>query len=90
LERGTGRLLQGIYPEGRPFNTSANELQQYACWNRTVTRMMVILRFAHAPWSLINQHDVLISLPWSCSNLPLEDSRANPVLSTLLDRSLEL
>jgi hypothetical protein len=51
---------------------------------------MVILRFAHAPWSLINQHDVLISLPWSCSNLPLEDSRANPVLSTLLDRSLEL
>lgn len=51
---------------------------------------MLILRFNHAPWSLIKKHNVLIWLSWSSFNLPLEDALANPVLSTFLDRSFEL
>jgi hypothetical protein len=39
---------------------------------------------------LIKKQNVLIWLSWSCLNLPLEDTRANPAWSTFLDRSLEL
>ena len=47
-------------------------------------------RFDHAPWSSIRRENILVWLSWSCFNLPLEQTTADPGRSKFLQTSLEM